>query len=155
MHPEDERRSSSKKYSTPRSGKRKRRAISPIAVDQTSPASKTKKAKRNLDFSEKTEKEEASSQNKNVLNLPYTDSEDEEEQGADLANQVVVGHEDIPSPTPKEYQGEQVVEASYSKPKEPRSQKINQLLRQVYELEVMEREIKRTNGILTKRNVEL
>ena len=37
----------------------------------------------------------------------------------------------------------------------PRSQKINQLLRQVYELEVLEREIKRTNGRLTKRNVEL
>ena len=37
----------------------------------------------------------------------------------------------------------------------PRSQKINQLLRQVCELEVLEREIKRTNGRLTKRNVEL
>ena len=44
-----------------------------------------------------------------------------------------------------------MVEASSNK---PRSQKINQLLRQVYELEVLEREIKRTNGRLTKRNVE-
>ena len=43
-------------------------------------------------------------------------------------------------------------EASSNK---PRSQKINQLLRQVYELEVLEREIKRTNGRLTKRNAEL
>ena len=33
--------------------------------------------------------------------------------------------------------------------------KINQLLRQVYELEVLEREIKRINGRLTKRNAEL
>ena len=45
-----------------------------------------------------------------------------------------------------------MAEASSSK---LRSQKINQLLRQVYELEVLEREIKRTNGRLTKRNVEL
>ena len=45
-----------------------------------------------------------------------------------------------------------MVEASSSK---PRSQKINQLLRQVYELEVLEREIKRTNGRSTKRNAEL
>ena len=54
----------SKKSSTPRSGKRKRRGISPIASDQASPASNTKKAKRNLDFSEKTEEEEASAQDK-------------------------------------------------------------------------------------------
>ena len=45
-----------------------------------------------------------------------------------------------------------MVEASSSK---HRSQKINQLLRQVYELEVLESEIKRTNGRLTKRNAEL
>ena len=37
----------------------------------------------------------------------------------------------------------------------PRAQKTNQLLRKVYELEVLEREIKRTNGGLTKRNAEL
>ena len=142
--------SSSKNSSTPRSGKRKRRAISPIAVDQASLAPKTKKAKRNLDFSEKVE--EVPAPRKNILNLPYSNSEDEEEQGNNLENQDEVGHEDIPSPTPKVDQGELVVEASSSK---PRSQKINQLLRQVYELEVLEREIKNTNGRLTKRNVEL
>ena len=120
LQPEDKKRSS-----TPRSGKRKRRAISPIVVDQTSPSSKTKKAKRNLDLSKKIEKEEASSQYKNVLNLPYTDFEDEEEQGVDLANQVAIGHEDLPSPTPKDDQIQQVAEASFSKPKESRSQKIN------------------------------
>ena len=55
-----------------------------------------------LDFSEKTKNEEASTQAKNVLNLPYTDSEDEEDQGSDLANQVAVGHEDPPLSTPKD-----------------------------------------------------
>ena len=102
MHSKGKRKSSSKKSSTPRSGKRKRRAISPIAVDQASLAPKTKRAKRNLDFSEKTKKEEASAQEKNILNLPYSDSEDEEEHGTNLADQVAVGHEDLPSPTPKE-----------------------------------------------------
>ena len=55
MQPKDKIKSSSKKSSTPRSGKRKRRAISPIVVDHASPYPKTKKAKRNMDFSEKVE----------------------------------------------------------------------------------------------------
>ena len=37
----------------------------------------------------------------------------------------------------------------------PRSQRVNQLLRQVYELEFLEREIKRTNAVLTKKNTQL
>ena len=45
-----------------------------------------------------------------------------------------------------------MAEASSSK---TRSQRINQLLGKVYELEVLEREIKRTNVILAKRNTEL
>ena len=40
-------------------------------------------------------------------------------------------------------------------PSKPRSQIFNQLLRQVYELEVLEREIKRTNAVLTKKNTQL
>ena len=77
MQPEDKGKSPSKNSTTPRSGKRKRRAISPVAVDEASPTLKTNKAKRNMDFSGKAE--EAQSQGKNILNLPYTDSEDEEE----------------------------------------------------------------------------
>ena len=48
-----------------------------MAVDQASPTPKTNKAKRNLDFSGK--EEEAPAQGKNVLKLPYLDSEEEEE----------------------------------------------------------------------------
>ena len=69
-------------------------------MDQASPSAKTKKEKRNLDFSEKAE--EASAQDKNVLNLPYSDSEDEEEQETNLADQFQIGQEEFPSPTPKE-----------------------------------------------------
>ena len=77
------------------------------------------------------------------------------DQGADLADQVASGYEDLPSPTPKEDQDQQVAEVSSSKPKQCRSEKVNQLLRQVYELEVLEREIKRRNEQLTEMNVEL
>ena len=45
-----------------------------------------------------------------------------------------------------------MAEDSYSK---PRSQGINQLLGQIYVLEALDREIKRTNARLTKRNTEL
>ena len=82
MQPEDKKNSPSKRSSTPRSGKRKRRAISPIVVSQNSPA--FKKAKKNLDFSNIIEEEEAPAQGKNILNLPYTDSEDEDEKGVNL-----------------------------------------------------------------------
>ena len=45
-----------------------------------------------------------------------------------------------------------MAETSSSK---PRSQRINQLLGQIYELEVLDREIKRNNARLTKKNTEL
>ena len=61
-------------------------------------------------------------------------------------------YEEFPSPTPKEDQGEPVEKDSSNK---PRSQRVNQLLRKVYELEVLEREIKRTNAVLTKKNTQL
>ena len=77
LQPEDKNNSPSKRHSTPRSGKRKRRSISQIVLDQNSPA--FKKAKKNLDFSNITKKEEAPTQGKNILNLSYTNSEDEEE----------------------------------------------------------------------------
>jgi len=119
-----------------------------VAAEQSTPSSKPKRAKKKLDSSHETEKGEASPEDKNILNLPYTDSEEEEEQ-------VAAEYEDLPSPTPKEDQGQQVAETSSSKPKQSRSQKINQLLRRVYELEVVEKEIKKKNEELTERNVEL
>ena len=56
--------------------------------------------------------------------------------------------EELPSPTPKE-QEEPAKKASSNKPK---TQKINQLLRKIYEMEILEREIKKNNEILTIRN---
>ena len=113
---------------------------------QPPPSSKANKVKRNLDFSEKSQ--EVATHNENILNLPYSDSEEEQEEGADLALQVVEQIEELPFPTPKEKE-EPTEKASSSKPK---TQKINQLLRKVYEMEVLVREVKRNNATLTSRN---
>ena len=58
----------------------------------------------------------------------------------------------MPSPTPKEEQELQEDEASTSK---PQLSKINQLLRQVYDLELLDREVKTSNQTLTERDIEL
>ena len=121
MQPEDKGKSPSNNSTTPRSGKRKRRAtISPVAGDQASPTPKNNKAKINLYFSEKAKGFPA--QGKNILNLPYTKSEDEEEQEVDLTKHVATEHDGFPSPTPREDLVEQVTRASSRK---PRSERIN------------------------------
>jgi hypothetical protein len=48
-----------------------------------------------------------------------------------------------------------LVEASASRPRPARSQKKNQLLKKVYELEVSEKQIKKKNAELVDKNVEL
>ena len=58
---------------------------------------------------------------------------------------------ELPSPTPKE-QDEPAKKDSSSK---PRTKRINSLLRQVYEMEILEREINKNNAILAKRNKQL
>ena len=67
-----------------------------------------------MDFSEKGQ--EVTTRIGNILNLPYSDLEEERDEGVDLALQVVVEIEELPSPTPKE-QEEPTEKASYSKPK--------------------------------------
>ena len=115
LQPEEKGKSPSKKSTTPRSGKRKRRDISPVTVDQPSPTAKTHQAIRNLEFSEK--EKEAPAQSGNFLNLPYSNSEEEREEEVDLTEQVAVENEESPSPTPKEDQGEPVEKDSSTKPR--------------------------------------
>ena len=56
-----------------------------------------------------------------ILNLPYSDSEEKPEEGANLALQVVEEIQELPLPTPKEEE-EPAEKASSSKPK---TQRIN------------------------------
>ena len=65
---------------------------------------------------------------------------------------MTVEPEELPLPTPREEKDEQRVETSAS---EPRSQRVSKLLEEIHELEILDREIKRNNDILTKRNKQL
>ena len=58
------------------------------------PLPKPRRSKINLDFSEKGQ--EGTTHSENILNLPYSDSEEEQEEGADLALQVVSKIEQLP-----------------------------------------------------------
>ena len=66
-----------------------------------------------MDFSGK--EKEAPTQGENILNLPYSDLEEEKEKQFDLTEQIVVEHEEFPSPTPREGQEEPMEETSSSK----------------------------------------
>ena len=121
--------SHSRKSSTLRSGKRRGSDISPTPVNQPSFSPKSGKAKKKLDFIHEKEEVSEIPVNKNILNLPYSYSEDEEQQleighegsvttGRDhsvFVDIYIVSYENIPSPTPQEEQYHQVVEASSSK----------------------------------------
>ena len=69
-------------------------------MDQPSPTAKTNQAKRTLDFSGK--EKEVPVRSENIMNLPYSNSEEEREGEFDLTEQVVAENEEFPSPTPKE-----------------------------------------------------
>jgi hypothetical protein len=61
----------------------------------------------------------------------------------------------LPSPTPLDEHSQPLAKSSSSKPKASKAQKINKLLKQIYEMEVLERVIKKENTDLTERNEEL
>ena len=99
-----------KKISTPKTSKRKRRAISPQAqMESPSSSSKRRRSKRKLVF----EQAEETPQGKNPLNLPYSESESkdektqgtkqpmQEEQSQDLLLSNVPGVESSTSKTNK------------------------------------------------------
>jgi hypothetical protein len=169
VQPEGKKSPHSKKSSTPRSGKRRRRAISPVPVNQPSPSSKLNKTKKKLNFSSETDKAKESPVNKSILNLPYTDSEDEEHQiETGHEDSVTTGHEnsifvdiftasyeDLPSPTPQEEQEPQIADASSSKRvKQSKSKEIKKLKKKLAEQEVLERVIKTRYETLSKNFAE-
>jgi hypothetical protein len=161
---------SSKKSSTPRSRKKRRTAISPVPVNQPSPSSKPNKTKNKLNLNNEIEKTEEPPVNKRILNLPYTDSEDEEHQverkheehrietgheDAVYVDVFTTSYEDIPSPTPKEEQELQVADVSSSKKvKQSKSKEIRKLKKMLAQQEVLERVIKTRYETLSKNFAE-
>ena len=98
-------------------------------------------------------------QKKNLLNLPYSYSESEqgvaETQDNLQIKQYADFHSKPPSSSPPEIHRKPEVEATSSRTKKGRTQKINKLLQQIYEMEVLGRVIKKANRDLTDRNAEL
>ena len=80
LQPEDKgKKPTSKKSSTPKSSIRKRKAISPPRVETKTSSVKPKRGKRKLNFGKDSEQTKGSPKNNNPLNLPYSDSEEEQE----------------------------------------------------------------------------
>jgi hypothetical protein len=96
---------------------------------------------------------------KNPLNLPYSDS-DSEHGMANTQDNLQIKHDaelktDIPPSMPSETHRQPKAEASSSKPQKGKTRKINKLLREIYEMEVLERVIKKANTDLTEKVAEL
>jgi hypothetical protein len=146
-----------KKTITPKNSHRKQKGISPPRDPIEASSVKKKRIKRKLQFEGEQTKDPA--EGSNPLNLPYSDSEPEQElaetPGNVQARQVADDRPNLPSPTPPEAHSPPLAKASSSKPKASRARKINKLLQQVYEMEVLERVIKKANTDLTERNADL
>jgi hypothetical protein len=96
---------------------------------------------------------------KNPLNLPYSDS-DQEQEMSNSQDTLQPKHDaelktDIPPTMPSETHRQPKAEASSSKPQKGKTRKINKLLREIYEMEVLERVIKKENTDLTEKVAEL
>jgi hypothetical protein len=96
---------------------------------------------------------------KNPLNLPYSDSDSEQDM-AKTQDNLQIKHDaklktDIPPSMPSETHRQPKAEASSSKPQKGKTRKINKLLREIYEMEVLERVIKKANTDLTEKVAEL
>jgi hypothetical protein len=96
---------------------------------------------------------------KNPLNLPYSDSDSEQEVSKSQDTSQPKHEEKLKMEIPPTMHPETHMlpkaEASSSKPQRGKTRKINKLLREIYEMEVLERVIKRANADLTQRVAEL
>jgi hypothetical protein len=129
-----------KKSSTPKSSKRKRRALSPVQTEQPTPSPRSKKEKKKLDFDQGIEVQ-GSIFEKNILNFPYSDSESE---------------------TPMKEKEETAVEApalelpeTSTKKKISKASKIQKLKEEVTELRLLDRVIKSQNQAMKRTSDEV
>jgi hypothetical protein len=96
---------------------------------------------------------------KNPLNLPYSDS-DQEQETPKLQDTLQPKLDEelktyIPPTMHPETHRQPKAEASSSKPQKGKTRKINKLLREIYEMEVLEKVIKKENSDLTEKVAEL
>jgi len=145
-----------KKGITPKSSKRKRRAISPQAPEEQPSTSKRRRSKKKLSF-EQVEKDVPP--DKNPLNLPYSESESDGEQPQGTAEQPQEFEQQIQD------EGQQVEIAEMeevppsaeptTEPSSPKRSKINMLLQELFRSKDNEKQTKIHNAHLIQRNMKL
>ena len=95
----------------------------------------------------------------NPLNLPYSDSESETKQEEEIetqkTNEMEEQYVDLPTPTPPEEQELTEAKQPENTPSTSQSSKVNQLLRELYNLKHAEKQVNLKNAELIKRNVNL
>jgi hypothetical protein len=138
--PKDKKKNSS--TSTPQRSKRKRRVISPVIAEELASSSKSKKAKRCL-ISAKQQKGQTSASDKNVLNLPYTDSEEDLESLEGEVPEKATFEEAPFSPEVPDLEIPETFTSRHSKVS--KSSKIEKLQEDISEMKLLERVIKSHN----------
>ena len=127
-----------KKSSTPKSRKRKKRALSPVQTEDPTHSSSLKEAKKKLDFDQGIEGQ-SSVADRNILNFPYSNSESE---------------------TPMDERDETEVESLDNKiPETPgskvgKSLNIKKLKEEILELKFLERVINSQNHTIKNKSNE-
>jgi len=137
-----------KKGITPKSSKRKRRAITPPTQEEQPSTSKRRRSKRKLSFSQT----KIVPQGKNPLNLPYSESESDneqpqeaEQQEQDVGQQVEITEvEEVPPSA-----------GPSTEPSSPKRSKVNMLLQELFRSKDNEKQTKIHNSHLIQRNMKL
>jgi hypothetical protein len=147
-------KSRSRNDSTPKSSRRRRKGISMPRDSVETSSSKQGGIRKKLKFEDRNPV-----MGKNPLNLPYSESDSEQEM-AKTRDKLQIKQDvklkiKTPSSKPSETHRQSEAEPSSSRPKKGKTNKINRLLREIYEMEVLERVIKKENTDLTERNAEL
>jgi hypothetical protein len=150
--PKNKKKTSSTKSSSPQRSKRKRRAISPVITEEPTSSSKSKKAKKKLDFSQVAEGKTSAS-GKNVLNLPYTDSEEDlEPVEREIPEQASLEE----APFSPEFPDLEIPETSTSRhSKVSKPSKIEKLQEEIAEMKLLERVIKSQNQTISNTSDEV
>jgi hypothetical protein len=133
-------KSRSRNDSTPKSSHRRRKGISMPRDSVKTSSTKQGQIRKRLKIEDRNPV-----MGKNPLNLPYSESDSEKEM--EKAHDTLQTKHDVklkintPPSKPSETQRQPKAEASSSKPQKGKTRKINKLLREIYEMEVLERVI--------------
>jgi hypothetical protein len=125
---------SSQQVETPKTSKRKRRALSPVEPVIEASSSKSKKIKRKLEFGKDVEGQRKATTT-NILNFPYSDSDSESPAAA-----IETPEKEIPETSSKK-----------GVSKQP---KVHKLKKELAELQVLERYLKTENETLKKTSLK-